>query len=364
MKTFRKKWLLTLVIIVSMNACLIMAQSPVVIPDIPGYQTLQCDFHIHSIFSDGKVWPTVRVDEAHREGLDVISLTEHLSPSPHRNFLVPGHNHSYEITAPYAKERDILLIRGSEITRPMAPGHSNAIFLSDSEPLDTENWRDAFVEAKKQNAFIFWNHPSWERQQPDETRWFPEHTDLYENGMLHGIEVVNGTGYSPEAHQWCIDKNLTMIGTSDSHAPVMPDLMNPGKHRTMTLVFARERTPEAVREALDARRTLVYFDDVLIGDKKLLRSLYESALEIEDIERESRRVTIRFKNKSGLTFRLKKTAHEPGIDYLRTGERVIAPHSNGTFVVRFPEGKHGDVNFEITNLWSAPGKGLEVSYSL
>ncbi len=30
-----------------------------------------------------------------------------------------------------------------------------------------------------------------------------------------------------------------------------------GRHRTMTLVFARERTPEAIREALDARRTVV-----------------------------------------------------------------------------------------------------------
>ena len=26
-------------------------------PDIKGYQTLVCDLHMHSVFSDGSVWP-------------------------------------------------------------------------------------------------------------------------------------------------------------------------------------------------------------------------------------------------------------------------------------------------------------------
>ena len=39
------------------------------IPDIPGYRTLKCDFLMHTVFSDGDVWPTVRVQEAWAEGL-------------------------------------------------------------------------------------------------------------------------------------------------------------------------------------------------------------------------------------------------------------------------------------------------------
>jgi hypothetical protein len=27
------------------------------LPDIPGYQTLKADFHVHTDFSDGSVWP-------------------------------------------------------------------------------------------------------------------------------------------------------------------------------------------------------------------------------------------------------------------------------------------------------------------
>ena len=38
------------------------------VPDIPGYVTLKCDFHTHTVFSDGNVWPTIRVQEAFKEG--------------------------------------------------------------------------------------------------------------------------------------------------------------------------------------------------------------------------------------------------------------------------------------------------------
>jgi len=33
---------------------------------------------MHTVFSDGHVWPSFRVNEAIRDGLDVISLTEHI----------------------------------------------------------------------------------------------------------------------------------------------------------------------------------------------------------------------------------------------------------------------------------------------
>lgn len=45
-------------------------------PDIPGYITLTGDFHVHTDFSDGVVWPTFRIDEAVREGIDIISITD------------------------------------------------------------------------------------------------------------------------------------------------------------------------------------------------------------------------------------------------------------------------------------------------
>ena len=45
---------------------------------------ISTDLHIHTVFSDGFVWPDLRVDEALREGLDLISITDHLEYQPHK----------------------------------------------------------------------------------------------------------------------------------------------------------------------------------------------------------------------------------------------------------------------------------------
>jgi hypothetical protein len=124
--------------------CLMSAQAQrrneIQVPNLNGYTTLKCDFHMHSVFSDGLVWPTVRVDEAYREGLDAISLTEHIEYRPHKKDIIADHNRSYELSQKQAKKLGILLIRGSEITRSMPPGHFNAIFLNDS------NWNKRHIK--------------------------------------------------------------------------------------------------------------------------------------------------------------------------------------------------------------------------
>jgi len=129
------------------------------IPDLPGFYTLKADLHMHTVFSDGEVWPTVRVEEAWRDGLDIIAITDHLKYQPHKDDLPTNHNRSYELALPLAKSMGIILIKGAEITRSMPPGHFNAIFLEDVDLLDTKTWEEAFLAAYEQNAFIFWNHP-------------------------------------------------------------------------------------------------------------------------------------------------------------------------------------------------------------
>ncbi|MCE1168129.1 MAG: PHP domain-containing protein, partial [Sphingobacteriia bacterium] len=65
------------------------------IPNIPGFITLTGDFHSHTIFSDGEVWPTLRILEAWQEGLDVIAITDHLEYRPNKSYLQADHNTSY-----------------------------------------------------------------------------------------------------------------------------------------------------------------------------------------------------------------------------------------------------------------------------
>ena len=334
------------------------------IPNIPGYMTLKYDPHIHTVFSDGTVWPTVRVNEAWREGLDGISITDHIEYRPFREDVISDHNRAYEVARPLADQLDIMLIHGTEITRAMPPGHFNAIFLEDANPVDVEDWRDAMKAAKAQDAFIFWNHPGWARQQPDTTLWFDEHTWIFENDMLHGIEVVNGRSYYPEAHQWCLDKGLTMIGTTDVHNPIGMDYdLSMGERRPMTLVFARERSNEAVREALFAGRTAVYFDNKLVAKEEYLDALFQNSLEVKSVTRGSGNYSITLFNPTDIPIKLTKAqGNDPEFEFFRTTTVPAGGYRNiRIYISNALEYDNIELKLNIDNFLVAPGKGLPVT---
>ena len=256
------------------------ARKHVAIPDIMEYQTLACDFHMHTVFSDGDVWPTVRVQEAWREGIDAISITDHIEYQPKRSDIPTSHNRNYEVALPVAESLDIILIRGTEITRAEPMGHHNALFIDDVNPLALPDSVASVRAAVEQGAFIHWNHPGW-KNQGGRAYWTEIQDTLFDSGLLHGIEVVNSLSYYPDALAFCLKNNLTMIGNSDNHPPMgfTYDLED-GEHRPMTLVFATERTAEAIEEALFARRTAVYWKNMLIGREEFLEPIFEESVRV------------------------------------------------------------------------------------
>ena len=252
-------------------------------PDIPGYKTLKCDFHQHTAFSDGSVWPDIRVMEALMDGLDAISLTEHLEYQPHKDDIPhPDRNRSYDIAIKEAGDHDLVIVKGSEITRKMPVGHNNAIFLSDPNKLLVDDSIQVFREAKKQGAFTFWNHPAWTPQRKDGMATLTDvHRLLIREKLLDGIEVVSDQMFSIEALQIAIDNNLTIMGNSDIHKLIDWDFKVPeGGHRPITLVFAKERTAESIKEALMNRRSVAVFKNLLVGRNEFLVPLIESSLKI------------------------------------------------------------------------------------
>ena len=58
-------------------AVFLNAQNQVFFKPPAGYAVNSTDLHIHTAFSDGSVWPNIRVDEALKEGLELISITDH-----------------------------------------------------------------------------------------------------------------------------------------------------------------------------------------------------------------------------------------------------------------------------------------------
>lgn len=253
------------------------------LPQLDGRVTLTCDFHTHTVFSDGKVWPTVRVDEAWRDGLDVLSITDHIEYLPYKDYIPTDHNAAWTIARNSAAERNIILVKGTEITRSMPPGHFNALFIEDASKLEKEDFLEVIEEAVKQGAFIHWNHPGWKSQEPDGIpKLYDLHKTLLQKGWMHGIEFFNSTEYYPLVLEFCKEYNLTVIANSDVHGLISEDyfMKQPGSIRPMTLVFAKERTHDSLKEAMFKGETLAWFNDIIAGKEPLVRDFFNKSITV------------------------------------------------------------------------------------
>ena len=324
-------------------------------PDIPGYETLICDFHMHTVFSDGLVWPTVRVDEARREGLDAIALTDHIEYQPHKDDIPTNHRRPIEIAQKRAEEKDVLLIRGAEITRETPPGHYNALFLDNIDLLNVPEFLKAVEKANEQHAFVFWNHHAWKGL--DRGKWTDLQTKMVNNKWLHGMEVANGSSYYPNAHAWCLEKNLTMLGNSDIHDPSIDYIYTAKKHRTLTLVFAKERSIPAIHEALQAGRTAVWLENQLIGREEYLRPLFEKSVTIETpyFVNDDGDAVFKVTNHALIDFKLHRNDHSenPAVEIPARSSVTIkehAPDAVGNLTL----------SYSVANLLMKPKKGLPV----
>lgn len=342
------------------------------IPDFGGFLTLKCDLHMHTVFSDGLVWPNIRVQEAWQEGLDVIAITDHVEYQPHRGDIVVNHNRGYELVRDMAAENNIVLIKGTEITRNTPPGHFNAIFVGDvsgfiEDRTSGDMDRKAIQKAVDQNAFIFWNHPGWKAGQIEGSyAWIELVDSLHREGSLHGIEVFNGFYFHKKALDWCIDKGLAVMGSSDIHNLVKHDYDLGGYvNRSMTLVLAKERTAASVREALEAGRTIAWASKYVAGREELVRGLFSACVEMGS-RFHSRRVRsgsgvetvthyYEIRNKSDLYFELELKSGN--------GTRQVTLYPRSTQIITTPDGQ-GSLTYEVVTAFVRSDRNLVVEFPL
>jgi hypothetical protein len=270
------------------------------IPDVGNYKVLKCDFHTHTIFSDGQVTPEYRVREGARRGLDVIAISDHLEIR--RNNTNMDHNESYKRAKSIERQADILVVPATEITRAKPIGHFNALFVTDANEMDVKNPLEAIDKAVKQGAFIMWNHPGWPN---DTSTLYDVQRNLIRQNKIHGVEIANEFEFYPRAFNYCDEYNLTYLACTDIHE------VYSGMYRTdrlvspLTLVFAEDKTPEAVREALFARRTVALFGELMVGSESNLRSLIEACLPYTVESVNGNTATVQVSNVSDLTFTLR-----------------------------------------------------------
>ena len=112
-----------------------------------GRLVLSVDTHTHSVFSDGHVWPTVRVWEANKDRLDAMAITEHLEYQP---------NHDNNFKRIKSTPRKLIYIAG---------------MLSDvQEVLDRGDIQSAsyIIYNAKQNLFYLEREQEWVEQVMEE----------------------------------------------------------------------------------------------------------------------------------------------------------------------------------------------------
>lgn len=352
-------------------------------PDTRQHKVLVLDPHTHSVFSDGHVWPRIRVEEALRDGLDALAITEHLEYQPHLEDIPhPDRNRAYLDAASSAEQTDLIVIPGVEITRGNPAGHQNALFITDAnklfnfpevpEPFSTREYSrragewptQAAVEAANaQGAFVFWNHGWWTPAFPTGIIVMPEfHEKNAKARLLHGIEIANGDSYSQEAFQIALDYNLTLIGCSDIHGLIDWSYEpHAGGHRPVTLVLAEERSQASIREALFDRRTIVWFQNTLMGREQHLAPLLVSSLSLHDVSYGDReRLRVQITNRSDVDFRLRNRS-----DYGFTGytDFIDVPqHSTVRLTVKTGKKVEAiELPFEVLNALTAPKKTATIT---
>ena len=348
-------------------------------PDTAEFKTLVLDPHTHSSFSDGHVWPSVRVAEALFDGLDALAITEHLEWQPHRADVPhPDRNRAYEIALEANGDNELMIIAGAEITRALPAGHINALFISDANKLvkhpELEDQTDvrAYYEgagqwpaqeavnaANDQGAFLFWNHAWWGSDFPNGMPKAPKfHKDNAKRNLIHGIEIANGDSYSEESFQIALDLGLTLIGVSDIHGLIDWDFVpHEGEHRPVTLVLAKEKSQASMREALFDGRTVVWFKNLLIGRKDNVQALLAASMIVKSAtyKKGSDILTLEIQNVSDASFQLQNMS---GMTLTGSADIVdIEPQAVTTVGVRTGTRKDKlSIQFAVLNALTKPKK--------
>ncbi len=239
-------------------------------PDVGAWQVLRCDFHTHTIISDGKMTGRERVEESKRLGYDVIAITDH------------GQLLAYRSAKYVGDQIGVLVIRGLEsgirdkehyvilgINSAYRPRDSHR--WAESKGEDTVFYQEQMAEVARCGGLIIWAHPHVGFREP--SRWGMK------QGIIQGIEIKNGgpgkgwgtqfthgTNWYPNAFEWAMEHNLAMFACTDVHGDRTP---NP----PVTLVLAEERSEKGVMDAIRSLRTVAWFDGMLWGRKEIIGPL-------------------------------------------------------------------------------------------
>ncbi|MBP5093982.1 MAG: hypothetical protein J6332_08035, partial [Abditibacteriota bacterium] len=219
------------------------------------------------------------------------------------------------------------------------PGQGNAVY-----------YRDRFKLLASDGGFILYPHPHYGYAR-EQVQW------SVDNGLIKGIEVMNGSSDTPENEPWgatkgeagwrwydafdyALEHNLGIFANTDAHG---------ARGATFTLVLAEERTAEAVVKACNELRTVGYFDNMLWGRERDVDDIVSASVEVNKINLGGGNRVARISNLSPMTMSLSVL-----------GRDIELPPYNNVLV----KNETGRDSFVITykNVWTSSKTKLKKRY--
>jgi hypothetical protein len=185
-------------------------------------QTLLCELHAHTTWSDGSLSLPELVDVYGNAGFDVLCVTDHsVAGRTAVDNVHPGNFDDYlaAITSEAERAREayeLLVIPGLELTydddRPELSAHVVALGLREHVGID-DGIEVALIEARDAGAALIAAHPSEPGQHGGRgtTRFACE--PGWATSMVDRFELVNRHDFFP----WVAEARLPLVATGDFH---------------------------------------------------------------------------------------------------------------------------------------------------
>lgn len=340
-------------------------RNEIILPKVNDYLVLKSDLHIHTVYSDGNVTPEYRVQEAWTDGLDVMAITDHVeyrrwegqmvtflkgympegTKAENTNLIgkkadergiLSDLNLPCRVAKSSAEQYGLILIPGIEITRdPLTIGHYNALFVKDANTIYDADPIVSIKNAREQGAIIVQNHPGWRRKNLEVLEF---ERKVYAEDLIDGVEIMNGSEFYPTVVDRASEKKMFMSANTDIHGTTARDYTSVGQLRDMTLILAKDKSLDSVKEALMARRTLAYAYGSIAGEEQLVRDFFNACITYETLfEKDGKQRKVRMSNPTSMTF------------VLNFGGNPVQLRPFTSRDVTVNKGK--DVTFTVENLW-------------
>ena len=336
-----------------------------ILPKVNGFNIYKADLHTHTAYSDGSLLPKARIEEAWKDGMDIIAITDHVEyrtneqkflnvtrgyhkvvPEAKNNLIhreaadkdgiLADLNFPFEDAYKYGKRYGVMIIPGVEISRhPDQYGHFNALFIKDANKIYDPVPEKSLRHAKKQGALVMHNHPGWRRSTVERNEW---HQMIYKEGLIDGIEIINGFGAWPRLLANCKEEGLFVAAGTDMHGTSQFPYTD--YFRTCTLIFAKECNEQEIRNAIEQKRTLAFGANNVMGDKQLLSDLFNASIVATVLRTdEDGKQVLMLTNTSSIPYHIRRGKKGTGLH--------IGPFCSGT--VELKAGQKPE--YFVTNMW-------------